>query len=262
MGELAYSTQSQSQKKVFMGLLVPCFLLFILISLLVVVLLIARPKKIATVLRFFFFFFFFFFSLSLFLVFSTFQKGMLVSRLAHGIMLVDSFADDSKFWRNEKKCIAKAFEKNKIQSVSRSGVRWLGLQHLLVVWSHERRYMNVLRSTFATFSRFIALHVSAIELCVVDEFFVEEKLVAFAVSVQKGSALRNLWFYCSKEASKFCIFPQCVLLGLHRARANDCKILDSGPSSESLRAAKEKFGFVFRSDYHDYYKGAYKVIKC
>ena len=87
------------------------------------------------------------------------------------------------------KSVQRTYRRSGIECRSRRA-KWLGWDHIRVIWQHERRYgYSFGRAAFALIARYISFSLCCDDI--VDEFFLGNKLVAFASSIAKASASRS-----------------------------------------------------------------------
>jgi hypothetical protein len=191
--------------------------------------------------------------------------GLGASRMKHGMMQVDAsvaFAETVAKGRLKDvwKSVQRVYRRSGIVARTRE-MRWPGAAHVRVLWQHERRYASSpLGAALLVVGRYLSFVLCCGES--VDEYYAEEKLVAFSCAVAKGNCIRAMWYYSADEASKSCVFHFAIALSVWRALRLGLEWVDLGPSPRRLREAKEKMGFEFRNDYKPSYVGEFRDIPC
>jgi hypothetical protein len=126
-------------------------------------------------------------------------------------------------------------------------------EHLSVIFAHERRVYSLPKAVFSSLTRYLVL---LLMVGSVDEYIIDGRLVAFASTIVKGSALRAMWFYQRPECSHSLVWFHSVRLSLSRAAQMGLTHVDLGPSIDAgVAALKDKYGFASSSDWRD--SGAY-----
>jgi hypothetical protein len=85
----------------------------------------------------------------------------------------------------------------------------------------------------------------------IQEYRLENKVIAFAHEVRKGKTIRGQWFYSTDEAAKRYVWFHSVQELVKRAIEDpDVDVVDLGPSgSDAFTELKEKYGFVSIDDW-------------
>jgi hypothetical protein len=133
----------------------------------------------------------------------------------------------------------------------------LGLKHLAIVVSHQRRSQPVFGIFIGWFRFLVARMMSGS----VDVYYCNNVPIAFCQYICKGNTLRAMWFYTNDARSL--LWFGALRAGVQRAiETPGVAWLDAGPSKGDVAQLKQRYGFEDTEHWRTQcdYDGAYREV--